>query len=708
MIATVEDGRLVALRPDNDHPLSSGFACPKGIAFTEVQNDPDRVTVPLRRLAGGGFEPVSWDDAMSDIAERLAAIRSKHGSGAIGWYFGNPGAFSYSHLLWVDLLLYGLGPRAHLFTAGSQDTNSRFVASQLLYGSPLALPLPDVLRADFLVVIGANPIVSHGSLISLPRIRDGMRDVVKRGGRVLVIDPRKTETAAQFDWLGITPDGDAHLLLSLLQVMFAENLVNRGAISTMADGLDWLEGLAAHFTPESTHQHTGVAPDTVRELARDLAATPRAAVYGRVGTSVGRSGTLTTYLLDAVNIAAGNLDHVGGSMFGTYGMPAERLMMKGLAGAMRWVYRNKRSRIGNFPSVLLSEPAGVMAKEITTGGRGQIKALFVSAGNPVLSIPNGEELREAMSGLGLSVAIDLYVTETSALCDYVLPATTMYERDDFPVLFQILQTTPFRQATEAVVAPAGQARPEWEIIDELSRRLARRAPGLAFVQMIRKMLALFGLRLAPRLIADIVIRLAEGGDRFGMRSGGLTFRRLAGEHPHGMVVAPHLRPGSLRKVVVYRGRKVRLRHSAIEAEIQALGRWVDSPDYPLRLIGMRELRSENTWMHNSALLTRGDRVQTAVMHADDAAEVGVADGDRIRVTSAHGAIELPVTLTRDIVTGVVAIPHGWGHDGSGGWQTANRAGGVNVNRLTSSCPTDLERLAGMARLTAVAIAVRRA
>src|SRR4051812_39139836 len=284
MIATVDDGRLISLRPDKDHPLSAGFACQKGIAFTEVVNDPDRVTTPMRRTRPkGAFEPVSWDEAMADIAERLADIHRRHGSGAIGWYYGNPGAFSYSHTLSLSMFMAGFGQRLHVFTAGSQDVNNRFVASQMLYGSPLALPVPDVLRTDFLVVIGANPIISHGSVLTVPRIKDRMLDIVKRGGRVLVIDPRKTETAAQFQWLGIIPDGDAFLLLSLLHVLFAENLVDLAVLARQADGVAWLDQLARPFSPEATEARTGIASDTVRALAHDLASTPRAAVYGRVG-----------------------------------------------------------------------------------------------------------------------------------------------------------------------------------------------------------------------------------------------------------------------------------------------------------------------------------------------------------------------------------------------------------------------------------------
>jgi len=707
MIATVDDGRLVSLRPDKDHPLSAGFACQKGIAFAEVVNDPDRVTAPLRRTVDGGFEPVSWDEAMTDIAERLTDIHRRHGSGAIGWYYGNPGAFSYSHTLSLNTFMLGFGPRLHVFTAGSQDVNNRFVASQLLYGSPLALPVPDVLRTELLVVIGANPIVSHGSVLTVPRIKDRMHDIVKRGGRVLVIDPRKTETAAQFEWLGIIPDGDAYLLLSLLHVLFDENLADRARLDGQADGVAWIEQLARPFSPEATEARTGIDPDIVRDLARDLARTRRAAVYGRVGTSTGENGTLTTYLLDAVNLVAGNLDQPGGSMFGRFGMPGERWGMKALGALLRSSYTRRRSRIGGFPSVLLSEPAGVMAKEITTPGRGQVRALFVSAGNPVLSVPNGNELEEALDGLELMVGVDLYVNETLAHCDYVLPAATMYERDDFPLPFQTLQPTPFRQATEAVVTPAGQARAEWEMIDDLTRRMWRRTPGLIALEVMRKTLALFGVRLTPRLLVDAVIRLGQGGDLFGLRRGGLTFTRLAADHPHGKVLAPNLRDGVLRNVVVYRGGRVRLRHDEIAAEVAALSRRQLPDGYPMRLIGMRETRSENSWMHNAPLLMRGDRIQAARMHVDDAAAADIVDGDRVRIASLHGEIELPVIVTKDIVAGVVAVPHGWGHKGTGGWQVANGAGGANVNQLMSSAPADLEKLAGMARLTGVPVRVER-
>jgi anaerobic selenocysteine-containing dehydrogenase len=706
MIATVEDGRLVALRPDKDHPLSAGFACQKGIAFVEVHNDPDRVTQPLRR-GPNGFEPASWDEAMTDIASRLSDIYRRHGSGAFGWYMGNPAAFSYSHLVWLQAFVKGLGSDTHYFTASSQDTNSRLIASQLLYGTPMSVPIPDLTRTEFLILIGANPVVSHGSFLTAPRIKDRMHDIVKRGGRVVVIDPRKTETAAQFEWLGIVPDTDAYLLLSLLQVMFAENIAHDVRAKQQADDIEWLRALAKPFTPETTAARTGIEPASVRSLARDLAATPRAAIYGRFGTSVGRSATLTTYLIDAVNLVAGNLDRPGGSVFSGLGMPGQKWGTKLMGASLRRSYEKRRSRIGGFRAAIGSEPAALMAKEITTPGDRQIKALFVSAGNPVLSVPNGNELEEALDGLDLSVALDFYVTETTAHCDYVLPVTTMYERDDFPVTFQTFQATPFRQATEAVVAPAGQARTEWEIIDDLMQRMRVRTPVFAVMSGARKLLSLFGIRFSARLMIDGMIRLAEGGNRFGLRRGGLTFRRLTEQHPHGVVLAPHVQTGVLSDLVAYRRGRIRLAHDDIAAEVAALVRREQPDGFPLRMIGMREPRSENSWMHNSPLLMRGDRGHHALMHVDDAAELQICDGDEVQVSSPYGRITVPITATKDLVAGVIAIPHGWGHKGTGGWQVANRAGGANVNQLMSSSPEHVESLSGMSWLTGVPVRVDR-
>lgn len=700
MIATVEDGRLTALRPDKDHPLSAGFACQKGIAFSEVVNDPDRVTTPLKRTSEG-FVPVGWDEALTDIAQRASAIHRRYGSGAFGWYMGNPAAFSYSHLFAAMGFAKGIGPAGHFFSSSTQDTSSRLLASQFLYGSPMAVPIPDLMRTDLLVMMGANPVVSHGSFLTAPRIKDRMHDVVKRGGRVVVVDPRRSETAAQFEWLGLIPDSDAYLLLSILQVLFADAAQACAGV----DGLDWLAQQCREFTPEVTQQHTGVDPGVVRELAHALRTTERAAVYGRLGTSVGRHGTLVAYLIDAVNIVSGNLDRPGGAVFSTLGIPGQKWGGVAMGAVLRRGYQTKRTRVGDFPVVIGAEPAALMAKEMTTSGPRQLRAMFIGAGNPVLSVPNGDELEDALDSLDLLVGLDIYVNETNAHCDYVLPVTTMYERDDFAVTFQQFQATPFRQATDAVVAPVGQARSEWQILSDLISRMSVRAPVFVAWKIARKAL---GDKMTPKPIVDAMIRMAEGGDRFGLRRGGLTFRRLTRDHPHGVVVAPDIRTGVLSEVVAYRDSRIRLEHKDIADEIGALTRREGPDGYPLRMIGMREARSENSWMHNAPLLMRGDRVQGALMHTDDAKRRGIEEGDTAQVRSPNGKIVVPVSLTTDIMPGTIAIPHGWGHRGTGGWRIANRAGGANVNQLMSTDPADVEALAGMSWLTGIPVEVEPA
>ena len=727
MVATVEGNELIQLRPDKDNPLSKGFACPKGIAFTEIVNDPARVLHPLKKNADGEFERVSWDSAMKDIIGRLRGVHSRHGADGIGVYFGNPSVFGIAHTVWMPMFVNALGTR-NVFSAGSQDVNNRFVASELLYGTPISAPIPDLDRVEFLLVIGANPLVSHGSVLTAPRIKEKLHGVVERGGRVVVVDPRQTETAKAFEWLPITPDGDAFLLLSLLHVLFEDGLADQSAIASQADGATGLRALAAPHSPEATEEHHGVPADAVRELAATLAQTERAAIYGRTGTCLGRSGTLTTFLLDAVNLVAGNLDREGGAMFGSLGIPGEGLLPRLVSARNPIRTGATRSRIGDFPSVLGTAPATVMAKEITTPGKGQIRAMIVSAGNPVLSSPNGDELEAALDELELMVSLDLYVNETNAHADYILPATTMYERADFPVAFQTLNPTPFRQATEAVIPPRGESREEWQVLDELMQGLWRTSRMLTAIELGRRAMGPMAKRLrTPERISDAVIRLSQGGDLFGLRRGGLNLKKLLREEPHGKIVAEHLEAGILGKIVWHSSNKVRLDPPEIAAEVERLGERTADPDFPLRLIGMRELRSENSWMHNSPMLNRGGRRQSARVHPADASDLGIENGELIRITSAHGEIELPASLTEEIKRGVVAVPHGWGHKGTGSWRTANASGadapksngngsangktagaspgGANVNQLMSTDPADIEPLAGMAHLNGVAIRI---
>jgi formate dehydrogenase len=692
MVATVEDGRVTQLRPDPDHPLSSGYACPKGIAMTDVQNDPDRVLHPLRRTPSGDFERVSWDAALSDIGSRLRAVREAHGPGSIGWYMGNPGAFSYSHTLWVKGFLDGLGS-PHYYSAGSQDVNNRFAASALLYGSPLVVPIPDLARTSFLLMLGANPMVSHGSVLTAPRVRDQLHAIVERGGRVVVVDPRRTETARQFEHVAVTPDTDAWLLLSILNVVFADGLADRRFLAGWTRDAARLEQLAAPHSPEQTEHRTGVPAETVRSLARDFASADGAVAYGRTGSCLGRHGTVVAFLIDALCAVTGNLDRPGGAVFGR---PAIAIEDIGEAAGID-TYGSARSRIGGFPDVLGNMPASLIPQEIETPGDSQLRALFVSAGNPVLSVPDGEAMERALGKLDLLVSLDFYVNETNRHADYVLPTTTFLERDDTPVAFLGFYTTPFVQHSDAVVPPAGEAREEWEIVEDLARPLGVVPSSLRPLRALGRL----GVRVRPQLLLDLLLRTGPEGDLFGLRRGGLRLSKLR-ERPHGVVLAEHIATGVLRRKLRHRDRRLHLAPDAIAAELRRMGEeGAGDPRFPLRLIGLRELRSHNSWMHNSPLLMRGGRTHAARVHPDDAAAHGLADGDLVSISSKSGSIELAVKVTDEMTAGTVAVPHGWGH--RGGWRLANGSGGANVNALASGDPADLERLAGMAFLNGIPI-----
>ncbi len=684
---------MTKLRPDAEHPLSRGYACPKGIAMLDVHNDPDRVVHPLRRRAGGeGFEPVSWEEAIGDIGRRLREVRERHGGESIGWYMGNPGAFSHSHPLWVKGFLDALQSR-HYYTASSQDVANRFAASSLLYGSAALLPIPDLKRTQFLLMVGANPLVSHGSVLTAPRIKDQLNDIVGRGGRVVVIDPRRSETARAHEHVAITPDTDAWLLLSLLHVIFDEGLEDWAAMVHQSTGYGWLREAAAPHSPEATEARTGVPAPVARALARDLASADSAAVYGRTGSCLGRFGTLVAFLLDALNVVTGNLDSPGGWVFGRPAIALDEVAEQaGLATYGSW-----RSRIGGFPDVLGAAPASLMHREIDEPGPGQLRALFVSAGNPVMSVPDGEALDGALERLDLLVSLDLYVNETNRHADYVLPATTFLEREDLPLAFLGLYTTPFVQWTDPVVEPRGEARDEWTVIDDLADELGISARPTKELRRLGRL----GKKITPTRLVDLLLRTGPEGDWFGLRRGGLSVARLRRD-PHGVVVSDHIATGVRERRVRHPGGKVHLDPPEIRAEVDRLAAANGhDPDYPLRLIGLRELRSHNSWMHNAPLLMRGGRVHALRVSPADAERHGLADGDLVRLASKSGTVEVPVKVTDEMTEGTVALPHGWGH--RGGWKVANDAGGVNSNLLASSAAEDLEPLAGMAFLNGIPV-----
>ncbi|HVW34216.1 MAG TPA: molybdopterin-dependent oxidoreductase [Acidimicrobiia bacterium] len=698
LIATVEDGKLTGLRGDPDNPHSKGFVCTKGVAMAEVHNDPDRVLRPLRRVGGPGeFAEVSWDEAMEDIVRRLKALHDTYGGRSIAMHFGNPMFFSFSAAFWAKGLMAALGS-PWFFSMNSEDASARIAASAILYGSPARHPIPDVPRTDFLLIIGANPWVSHGSMWHDPRHREHIEGVVTRGGRVVVVDPRRTETARRFEHIPIAAGTDAVFLLSILHVLFAEDLVERAFLDRWATGAETLASFAARRPPEATEAITGIPAATVRDVARSFARAEGAVVYGRTGTCTQKFGTLTNVLQDAVNVVTGNLDRPGGWIFGwdpiDSATMAERL---GLAS-----YGKVHTRVNGLPDSYGLLPATQLAPDITTPGEGRIRSLITVGCNPVLAAPNGERLAEALESLHLHVSLDLYVNETNRHAHYILPGTTMFEREDVPVVFLDRLMKPFLQATEAVVAPAGEARPEWTVFDEIARRMGL---GGAYQLPIQRRLAKLGIRPSPRFFADVLIRASKVGDLFGLRRSGTSFNKLVRREPHGRLIRESHPTGVLGRKLKTPDHRVQLADPRIVGELQRLeAESFDlDPDYPLRLIGMRETRSHNSWMHNAPKLMPEGRQHALHMHPGDAGALGLTDGATVTVTSRSGKVEVGLAVSDEMRPGTVALPHGWGHHG--GWRRANAAGGCNSNLLASADLEDLERLAAMSVLNAIPVRV---
>jgi len=640
---TLRDGQITHIRPDREHPTTKGLACPKGLAAEEMRSDPDRVVHPLRRRGDGKFEPVSWETAISEIGARLRQVIEPHGRRSVGMYVGNPTAFNASHFTVAKGLIDALGTR-HFYTSGSQDTNSRFAASYFLYGSPFTVPVPDLPRTDFLLMVGANPVISHGSLLSGGVVRVDLSDIVNRGGRVVVVDPRRTETAERFEHVAVRPDGDAWLLLSLLNVIFTEGLDDRSAARVARGGFT-LREFAATFTPEVAAPHSGVSPDVARSLARDLATARSAAVYGRVGACLGRYSTLVNFLLDALNVVTGNIDRPGGSIFPT---PPIDFWAVGKKQGLD-TYGTTHSRIGGYPEIGGIMPAGVIAQEITTPGEGQLRALIVTAGNPALSVPGGSGLAEALGELDLLVSIDFYVTETGAMADYILPATTFLEREDANIFVMPYQYRTFIQWTDPVVEPRGEARQEARILQDIADEIGIVPSSAPAVRRLGR----FARVITPQLMFDALLRLGPAGDRFGLRRGGLSRKKLR-SRPHGVLVSETVPTGVLDKMVTRPDGLIDLAPGPVMDEIRRLRAEVDNDTegrYPFRVFGRRELKSLNSWLHNSPTLNRKGIPPSLLMNPDDADSLGLRPGDQVQVESRAGAVQARLETTETVSEG---------------------------------------------------------
>ena len=694
LIATVQADRVLELRPDPDHPASRGFACSKGVQFHNVVTDPDRVLYPMRRLPDGTFARASWREAFDDIGARLRREQREHGNEAIGVLWGNPIAWNYAAAVTTVGLAAALGTKHH-YSSASIDVNNYWAAAHIMYGATAINLLPDFADTHFALILGANPVVSHGSLVTTGRIRDVLLDIPARGGQVVVVDPRRTETATLFEHVPIRPGADPWLLGAMLDVMFREDLIDQHAVRTQTAGIDGLRELARLFDLETAAARSGIDAATITQLARDMAAAPTACAYGRCGASLGKFSTLTKFLLDALSVVTGNVDRRGGMVLGDPMADIEGFAeLLGVSGRGRW-----RTRVEGAPEVNGQAPVACLAKEITTPGRGQLRALIAMSSNVVTSGPGTVETATALETLELMVSLDPYITETSRHAHWILPPSLWLEREQMPAFTQAQSTVPNAQWVRPVVPARGQARDDWWIIDQLARELGVVPSPMPGAQWLGKL----GVRIPPSFSIDLLTRVGRHGDLFGLRPRGINRKKLL-DHQGAIKLADHCPTGVLGKKIHTRDGRIQLGSPEMLSEARRLA--VPDPsgsEYPLRLFSIRELRSHNSWLHNVPKLMTGLRKCRAKMHPDDAAAAGVHDRDVVSITSPWGNIEVPVEVTEEVFAGCLGLTQGWGHAGT--WSTAVAAGGVSYNQLTPTDASEIDMPSGNAYFNGIPVVV---
>jgi anaerobic selenocysteine-containing dehydrogenase len=718
----VEDGAIGRIEGDAEDVFSKGYLCPKGVALRDLHEDPDRLRTPMIKRKGR-HEPASWDDAFETIANGLGPILEESGTQALGIYAGNPTVHNVDLSLYLQALLRVV-PTPHRFTASTLDQLPKQVSGALMFGGSLSVPIPDIDRTDYLLCLGANPLVSNGSLLTAPDLRGRLRKLEERGGTLVVVDPRRSETAKIASrHLAIRPGADALLLAGIACTLFEEGLVDPGPAARHADGLHTLRVRLSEFQPERVAEGCGIEAAAIRNLARELAAAPSAAVYGRIGTTTTEFGTTASWLVDVVNFLTGNLDRPGGALFplapafGTTDSPE---------GHGRGIELHRhRSRVRGVPEALGEFPAACMAEEIETPGDGRIRAFLTIAGNPALSAPHAARLDRALASLDFMLSVDIYLNETTRHADVILPGLSPLENAHFDIAFAQLAIRNTARFSAPIFPPAEGTPHEWEILLRLAGILLGQGaePDIAGLDSLvirtqvdaavrSKSSPLHG-RYADEIVAaleprtgserliDFGLRSGPYGDHFGARPGGLSLQRLL-EHPHGIdlgALEPRL-PGVLR---MPHGR-IDLAPPLLVADLDRLAERLGTPPASLVLIGRRHVRSNNSWLHNLQTLSGGRRRCTLLVHPDDAQARGLLDGGDALVESRVGRVVAPVEITQDIMPGVVSLPHGWGHGAEGArLGLAARDPGINTNILTDD--EALDPLSGTSVLNGIPVEI---
>lgn len=680
-VSHAPDGRasISAIKGDPQDPFSRGHICPKAVALQDIQEDPDRLRQPHRRV-GERWEPITWEEAFALAAERLWSIQQAHGRNAVAVYQGNPSVHNYGLMTHSNYFL-GLLKTRNRFSATSVDQLPQHLTSHLMYGHGLLLPIPDIDHTDFMLILGGNPLASNGSIMTVPDVEKRLKALRARGGRLVVIDPRRSETAAMADQhLFIRPGGDAALLCGLLNTLFSENLARGSHLPV--NGLEQVREAIAPFTAQAMSPLCGIEAGQIRQLARDFAAAGSAVCYGRMGVSTQTFGTLCHWLVQLINLVTGNLDRQGGALCTE---PAVDLVASTSGGH----FNQWQSRVSGLPEYGGELPVAALAEEVLTPGEGQVRALVTVAGNPVLSTPNGRQLDGALAGLEFMLSIDLYINETTRHADLILPSTSALENDHYDSTFNLLAVRNVTRFNRAILAKPEGALHDWEIFVGLARAFAKRA----------------ALELKPTLPPAQMIDLAlRKGPRGEASSWGLSLQVLD-EHPHGLDLGP-LQPNLATRL--------RTPAQAVEAapqvlldDLQRLARQVPMEPDQLLLIGRRHVRSNNSWMHNYHRLVKGKPRHQLLMHPQDLQQRQLEDGQWVRVRSRTGSLEVQVLASEEVMPGVVSLPHGYGHGRQGvRLQIAHAQPGVSANDLTDELLRDA--LSGNAALNGVPVQVEAA
>ena len=724
----IEGDIVVKVRGDAEDVFSAGFICPKGASIGELHTDPDRISTPLVRR-DGELVPASWDEAFAAIDEQLTPIRASGERNVTAVYLGNPNAHTLDGLIYLRALIKAIGTR-NIFSATSVDQLPKQISCAAMFGTGLSIPIPDVDHTDYMLILGANPLASNGSLMTAPDMRGKLKAIRDRGGRVVVIDPRRTRTADVADeHHPIRPGRDAHLLAAIVHSIVAEDLAAPGELATHVAGLDEVAEAVAPFAPEAVAAACGIAATEIRRIARDLAAAPTAAVYARIGTTTQEFGTLASWLVDVINVLTGNLDRRGGAMFPH--AAAAQSNANGAGGRGRGFEMGRWStRVRGMPEAFGELPVACLAEEILEPGEGQVRALVTVAGNPLVSTPNVGRLSEAFDSLDLLVSIDCYLNETSSRADVVLPALSPLERSHYDLAFYQLSIRNIANYSPPVLQPNSRIEPEWRTMLRLAGLFAGAGTAVdvdAFDDMVAlevarretvtegspaegmeptEVLAALGERRGPERILDLMLRCGPYGagiaDRPGRGNGtALSLGRLE-EAPHGIDLGP-LEP-RLPEVLRTASGKIELCPPALVADLDRLAEALGRDRESMVLIGRRDLRSNNSWMHNLPHLVRGKDRCTMQVNPADAERLGLSETGVAAVTSRTGSVVVPVEVTDTIMEGVVSIPHGWGHDTEGArMSVAAENAGVNSNLLADE--TLVDALSGNAVLNGIPVAV---